>query len=191
MFFGFFTQGLSDRLSLAHLKTLRPYLKQLDIHTIMDMVEFCVRHGYREWANLYLCPECDRRRAEMEQQSKDRDFIESMARYHFPTDTDLLGKLDWIEQQQHPEGHLRHIGQWCKEFEQRQDDPSRWRSLLEQWLAQFPSIARLKIVGNAILRKGNRQDLQLLTKYHIEGPQEQLERFRADARFAVMRRSLR
>ena len=190
MFFGFFTQGLSDRLSSVHLETLRPYLKHLDIHTIVDMVEFCVRHGYREWADRYLRPEFDRRRAELEQQSKDRDFLESMAHRHFPTDTDLLEKLDWIEQQQHPQGHIRYIGQWCKEFEQRQDDPSRWRCLLEQWLAQSPSIARLKIVGNAILRKGNRQDLQLLSKYHAEGLQEQVERLRADVRFAVMRRSL-
>jgi hypothetical protein len=113
-----------------------------------------------------------------------------MARYHFPTDTDLLEKLDWIEQQQHPEGHVRYIGQWCKEFETRQDDPSRWRSLLDQWLAQSPSMARLKIVENAVLRNGSRHDLQLLTKYHIEDSQEQLERLLADVRFAVMRRSL-
>jgi hypothetical protein len=51
-------------------------------------------------------------------------------------------------------------------------------------------MARLKIVGHAILRKGSRQDLQLLTKYYIEGPQEQLERLLANVRFAVMRRSL-
>ena len=190
MFFGFSTLGLSDRLSLAQLETLQPYLKQLDIHTMMQMAEFCVRHGYREWADRYLRPELDRRRAELEQQSKDRDFLESMARHHFPTDTDLLKELDWIEQQQHPEGHIRYIGQWCKEFERRQDDPSRSRRLLEQWLAQSPSVARLKIVGNAVLRNGSRQDLQLLTKYHIEGSQEQLERLRADVRFAVMRRSL-
>jgi hypothetical protein len=175
----------------AYIRISEPYLKQLDIHTITDMVEFCVRHGYHEWANRYLHPEFDRRRAELEQQSKDRDFLESMARYHFPTDTDLLDKLDWIEQQQHPQGHIGHIGQWCKEFEQRQDDPSRWRCLLEQWLAQSPSMARLRIVGNAILQKGNRQDLQLLRKYHTEGPQEQVERLRANVRFAVMRRSLR
>jgi hypothetical protein len=190
MFFGFFTLGLSDRLSLAHLETLQPYLKQLDIHTMMDMVEFCVRHGYREWADRYLRPELDRLRAELEPQSKDRDFIESRVRHHFPTDTDLLKELDWIEQQQHPEGHIRYIGQWCKEFEARQDDPSRWRRLLDRWLAQSPSVARLKIVGNAILRNGDRQDLQLLTKYHIEGPQERLQRLQADVRFAVMRRSL-
>jgi hypothetical protein len=110
MFFGFFTQGLSDRLSSVHLETLRPYLKQLDIHTIMDMAEFCVSYEYREWAHRYLHPEFNRRRAELEPQSKDRDFIESMARHHFPTDTDLLKELDWIEQQQHPEGHIRYIG---------------------------------------------------------------------------------
>ena len=187
MFFGFFTQGLSDRLSSVHLETLRPYLKQLDIHTIVDMVEFCVRHGYHEWANHYLGPEFDRRRAELVQQGKDRDFIESMVRYHFPTDTDLLEKLDWIEQQQHPEGH---IGYWCKKFERRQDDSSRWRCLLDQWLAKSPSMARLKIVGHAILQKGNRQDLQLLRKYHIEGSQEQLWKLLANVRFAAMRRSL-
>jgi hypothetical protein len=190
MFFGFFTQGLSDRLSSVHLETLRPYLKQLDIHTMMHMVEFCGGHGYREWANRYLRPEFDRRRAELVGQSNDRDFLESMASHHFRTDTDLLEKLDWIEQQQHPEGHIGHIGQWCKEFEQRQDDPSRWRCLLEQWLAQSPSMARLKIVGHAILQKGNRQDLRLLSKYPIEGPQEQVQRLRANVRFAVMRRSL-
>ena len=30
IFFGSFTLGLSDRLSLAHLETLRPHLKQLE-----------------------------------------------------------------------------------------------------------------------------------------------------------------
>jgi len=39
-FFGFRVYGLWDRLSKDHMETLRPHLKRLDNHTIVDMVEF-------------------------------------------------------------------------------------------------------------------------------------------------------
>ena len=58
MFFGFMTLGLSEKLSARHLESLRPYIRRLDSMCIVDMLEFCQRHGLWDWATEVLRPEC-------------------------------------------------------------------------------------------------------------------------------------
>ena len=189
MFFGFFVHGLSDRLSRQHLEVLLPYLDQLSDSTLSSMAEFCQRNGYRDWAELHLRPGFERRRARLPKSTRDKqEYVEHLGRYHFPSDTDLLEDLDRVEQQgQHFSGHLWH---WCEEFEHRQDDRARWRRLLDQWLKKSPTTERFRLFAEAILNHGSRKDLPLLTQNTIAGDQEEVARIVANARFAVMLRSL-
>jgi hypothetical protein len=60
-FFGFFTQGLMDRLTTRHLDTLLPYLAQIDDTCLGDMLEFCRRFDHWAWAKRHLEPELRRR----------------------------------------------------------------------------------------------------------------------------------
>ncbi|MGB6064419.1 MAG: hypothetical protein WBG50_06400 [Desulfomonilaceae bacterium] len=186
-FFGFFVQGLSDQLTLVHLEVLRPYLERLDDLTLLDMAQFCESHGYRSWAQQHLRPEIDGRRAKLPQNhGEEREFIERVGRRHFPTNADLLEELDLIEQQRFPDPTWH----WREGFEQRQDNPSRWRCLVDEWLASSPSVARLRIVADVVRNLGRRKDLDLLIKYEIDGSPDELERIRKDTQFTIMRKSI-
>jgi hypothetical protein len=187
-FFGFFTYGLSERLSIAHLEVLLPYLGRLDNVSLHNMAEFCMRHGHRDWAYFHLCSEFDNRRCKLPRKRKeDREFIERVGRDLFPSDADLLEDLDWIEKQVKPEVHAWI---WYEGFERRKDDPSRWRNILEQWLEQSPTISCFKIAAQGISLYGNRSDLQMLKKFEFISPADQVNAVIADTEFAVKRRSL-
>jgi hypothetical protein len=187
-FFGFFMYGLSERLSIAHLEVLLPYLGRLHDVSLHDMAEFCMRHGHRDWAYLHLRPEFDNRRRKLPKKRKeDQEFIERVGRDLFPSDADLLEDLDWMEKQVNPEGHAWI---WYERFERRKDDPSRWRNILERWLEQSPTISRFKIAAQGISLYGSRSDLQILKKFAFISPPDQVNAVIADTEFGVKRRSL-
>jgi len=189
-FFGFFVAGLSDRVELRHLEVLLPYLGRLSDITLSSMAEFCERHDNRDWNRVHLKPEFDRRRAQLPQVTKENQtYIERLAHHHFPSDADLLQELDWIEQQgDRYYGRLYH---WSEEFERRQDDHARWQHILDEWLSCNPTAERFRLFADAILEQGMRSDIDLLYKHVISGDPNDIERLRTNARFGIMRRSLR
>ena len=78
-----------------------------------------------------------------------------------------------------------------EDFVRRQDDHTRWQRLLDQWLSRNPTLQRFRLFADAILEHGTREDIDLLGKHRILGDLDELDRLRANARFGVMRRSLR
>ena len=91
-FFGLRTSGLVDRLTIAHLESLRPHLLLLSNTTIAHMIEFCGRYGYLEWAGTYLLPECKRREEESAATGggERASVIERVVRYWMPSKDDLF-----------------------------------------------------------------------------------------------------
>ncbi len=71
-----------------------------------------------------------------------------------------------------------------------QDDHTRWRRMLDEWLSRKPTVARFRVLASAILEHGAREDIDLLSKHAISGDSDEVDRLRASARFGVMRRSL-
>lgn len=189
LFFGLSTVGLRDRLDLQHLMVFLPFVNRLDDLALSHMVDFCEQRGYLEWSVIHLKPEFDRRRAQLPKVMKEKqELIERLGRRHFPSDTDLLEELDWIEERgEHFQGHLYY---WCEEFRRRQDDHTRWRGMLDEWLSRQPTVARFRVLTNAILEHGTREDTDLLSKHAISGDSDEVDRLRASARFGVMQRSL-
>jgi len=110
-----------------------------------------------------------------------------MAKHHFPSNTDLIEELDEIEKLEEWHGRLQY---WCEECDRRHDPHQRWYDILDRWLAAVPTISRLRMVAAALQQRGRREELQVLTKYHISGEQDSVDQTVADARFGVMRRSL-
>ena len=94
-FFGFFTQGLMDRLTVRQFETLRPYLNRLDDDSIHDMIEFCRRYDHWDWALQHLRPEC-RRRVQTAKPGPGGGlpYIVSTTRQWFPSDEELFADLD-------------------------------------------------------------------------------------------------
>ncbi|MFC1834344.1 hypothetical protein ACFL2Q_06385 [Thermodesulfobacteriota bacterium] len=188
-FFGFWIKPLSDRISMRHLNTCLPYIEQLDDHALHDMLRYCLNHGQSEWADQHLRHEINSRRAIEEVEGEEElPFLIHTALHYYPTDKDLLRMLDDIEEIKKPFGRT---WRWSEGFEERGDDPNRWRKLIKDWLTQDPSILRFQIAAEVIMQLGSRKDLQLLTECDAQGPPEQLERIRNQARFSVMRGSLR
>jgi phage terminase small subunit len=189
-FFGFFTQGLMDRLTVRHLETLKPYLDWLDDFCISEMLEFCQRYDQWEWALQHLRPECRRRgKTEMTDPSGQLPYIVSITRRWFPSDEELLADLDKIEK-----GDPRHFDGsvlvWWDRFIQRKDSSRRPPEILEQWLRRSPSLTRFKVAAYALRDRGTRQDLAMLRNCNFDSKPTEVEPILTDVEFAVMRRSL-
>jgi hypothetical protein len=188
-FFGFYTTGLMDRLEQRHLDVLLPFMVQLGDSDLSSMAEYCRRHGRRDWAIRHLKPEFDRRRNALAQEDDRSDVhVERLGRHHFPSDDDLLEELDRIEQKS------KHFGwdgnRWSEQFDERGDDHSRWRQLLEVWLSKEVSVSRLRVVAAAILGHGTRADLAIISNHIVIGAENEIEELRSNTVFGVMRRSI-
>jgi hypothetical protein len=187
--FGFMISGLNEHLEFRHIEVLLPYVTRLSDHVLIDMAKLCQRRGYREWGRKYLKPEFDRRRSLLPKVAKEKEeYVERLGRIHFPSDKDLLEKLDWIEQQgKHSDLHLQH---WAEEFERRQDDHARYLRILNEWLTQNPIMERFSVFAEAVHRQGTREDIALLYKFDIAGDTDEIMKMRANAKFEIMRRTL-
>lgn len=189
-FFGFFTQGLMDRLTGCHLETLRPYLLRLDDHCLWTMLEYCIRFDYSVWATQYLQPEM-RRRVPLAKPDHDGGppFIVRMTQHFFPTDEELVAELDCIEQID-PRYRAAHLSHWWDQFVERGDAEDRPDRLLFAWLAQTPSPPRFVAAAELVGERGKRRNLQALLTLKPAGNAPEIRRAAADAEFAVKRRSL-
>jgi hypothetical protein len=187
LFFGFYTQGLSDKLCKFHLENLQPFLQKLDDHTVASMIDFCHRHGHRSWSQSYLLPEVNRRNLQIERDENEKStYLQNVKRFYFPSDDELIAGLNDLDQRQ---GWISVIP-WCEGFTLPQDDANRWRKILELWLGQSPSINQLQIAGLIVCELGRRKDLELITRYDIEGPPGALEQIISNVTYIVKRRSL-
>lgn len=189
-FFGFFSQGLMDRLKQKHLETLRPYLQRVDDLCLSDMVEYCRSFGNWSWAEQHLQPEM-RRRVSLTKHESDKDppYLVRMIRHWFPTDDEILEELDRIEQ-----GGRRYcaggLSLWWDTFLRRGDTQDRPVQLLLTWLGQDRSPSRFIAVAGLLAERGNRLDLQALLKLRPDEQGPEVEQAAANAEFAVKRRSL-
>jgi hypothetical protein len=190
MFFGFWTVGLSDRISVRHLESLVPYVGRLDATCIEHILRFCEGHGYRNWATQVLKPECSRRAKAAETREYNRfDWDFHLSKWHFPTNTDLLEGLDCAERAE-PRQRPADLWRWSDQFAERGDTPDRLFRLAEQWLRTLPSLERFRMVASLIEQHGTQQHLSILQSCApvCDTPEGRL--ILADASYAVRRRSL-
>lgn len=189
-FFGFFTHGLMDRLTIRHLETLRPYLDRIGDFCISDMIEFCHRFDHWDWALRNLQPVCRKRnQAITSDPDGDSPYIVRITKHWFASDQELLSDLDVLERED-PCTCSARLWEWWQRFVERGDSGRRASRLLEQWLETSPSLARFTIVALAFRDHGNRQDLAVLQNCKIDPRPDEFENTLADVEFAVMRRSL-
>ncbi len=132
MLFGFRTYGLSDRLSIRQLESLRPYLDRLDAMCIDEMLRFCRRHGYWSWATEVLQPECSKRAKAAETRECNKfDVNPHLSKRYFPTDADLLEGLESLQKAEY-RPITGHLWFWLEQFSERGDSPvtARFDSLI-------------------------------------------------------------
>jgi hypothetical protein len=189
-FFGFMNSGLSDGLSVLHLDSLRPFLPCLDSMCIHDMLEFCRRHGYWDWALEVLQPECSRRAKAAETREHNKfDWDPNLSKWYFPTDADLLEALGRAEKAD-PRQRFADLWRWSHEFLERGDSLTRLFRIAKEWLGVSPSLERYKMVASLIEEHGTRSHLKILQACQPICKSTDGRSTLADVSHAVRRRSL-
>jgi hypothetical protein len=189
-FFGFYTQGLMDRLTRRHLDVLLPYLEQLDDLCLGSILNFCRQFDHWAWAKRHLEPEM-RRRVPLAKPDLDvgPPYIVRATRHRFPTDEDLLVELEDLEQ---TDSAYRpaYLSFWWDKFVERGDSDDRPRRLLFSWLARNQSLSKFVVAIELLRERGKRRDLEALLKFKPAGEDPEGTRAVADAEYAIKRRSL-
>lgn len=189
-FFGFFTRGLMDRLTIRHLETLRPYLDRIGDICISEMIEFCHRLDHWDWALRNLQPVCRRRsQAITADPDGDSPYIVRITKHWFASDQELLSDLDALERED-PCTYSARLWEWWQRFLERGDSRSRASRLLKLRLEWSPSLGRFTTVCLALRDHGSRQDLAILRNCKLDPRPDKCESILADVEFAVMSRSL-
>jgi hypothetical protein len=170
--FGVMTTPDQDFLEPRHFESLRPYLKSLDKSNLNLIAEGCERLGLVSWGREHVMPLLD----------------EDSREWHYPTDDDLLGRLDGLLEDS--KDGIYRVEYWLKGFGTRHDPSDRAMCVLDKWLAARRSLGALEIVAAALRHLGKRSNLPLLDKYGISGPSDDVNRVKENVRFAVRLRSL-
>lgn len=187
-FFGFRMEGLSDRIGLGHLESLKPHLNYLAALSIDVVIEHCHAHDYWDWALVHLRAECIRR---VEANSGDDEWqrIVGVARRWFPTDQDLLAAFDRFENTE--PGHLAgSLWVWFERFAGRDIRSDRLFPLLEQWVKASPTVARLRVAALILRNRGHRTELNILRLQHDKTVASAVDTIVFDTEYRVKRRSL-
>ncbi len=189
-FFGFMEIHLRKRLSIRHLAALLPYLSRLEDSTLSAMTTFCRRFGDWKWAHEHIRPELRHRiRALALEGSKAPPHLLRSTVQWFPTDDELVAELDRIEcsVEQTRSGWMRL---WWEDSIERGDEPDRLIRILERWLRNSPTAARMKIVALGLRDRGRRKDLTIIQRYVSAVGEQDLATVLTDTEYAVMRRTL-
>jgi hypothetical protein len=190
-YFGFMDSGYCDRLSQRHLNVLSPYLSFIASQGLSSIITFCGRHGFKDWAEVNVVPECRRRLsldADKAIAAENRLLSVELVRW-FPTDEELLLQLDRIEADEQDRDRTS-VWLWTQQFIQRLDDLGRIPRLLEDWLNKGPSVRRFRLAALAIRYQGPRRSLDVLRRFLKSHPNLPVNDRYLDAHYAVMRRSL-
>jgi hypothetical protein len=189
-FFGFMNSGLSDKLSLPHLESLRPFVSSLDSMCIHDVLEFCRRHGYWGWATEVLQPECSRRAKAAETREHNKfDWDPNLSKWYFPTDADLLEALERAEKADPPQRRA-DLWRWSQEFLERGDSLTRLSRIAKERLGTSPSLDSYRVVASLIKEHGTRSHIEIIRSCQPICETAEGASALDDVSYAVRRRSL-
>jgi hypothetical protein len=158
--FGFFTYGLSDRLTLRHLQSLLPYVDRLSARVLEHMVEFCGRSGNREFAITNLIPRARQLLSDgsLLDENDVRILSHSLTEW-FPTDEDHFRVLDDAAKDDRRTGYaLEH---WIEGFGRREEKVPDLPEFLSLWWKRGGQ-GHLRVASTLIRYWGARKDLSYL-----------------------------
>ena len=187
-FFGFRTEGLSDRLGQSHLESLGPHLNRLAALAIDGMITHCHAYGYWDWALAHLRIEC-MRRIKANSEGDEWQRIVSVTRRWFPTDRDLLAEFDRFESTD-PGRLAGSVWVWVEHLSGRDIGSDRLFTLLEHWVKASPTIARFQVAATILRDRGPRQALKILRSPYDKTLASTLDVIVFNTEYRVKRRSL-
>lgn len=188
-FYGFRVQGLSSKITMEHLESLRPYLAYVDWICMDEMIHLCWSHGRQDWAREHLMPECRRRAADPNSPPQEQQRAFGLLRNWFPTDKDMLLRFDEFQKME-PKRFRSTVWSWLEYPRGADLDVATSFRLLQEWVGASPTLSRYKVVAEVLRYRGARAQLRVLRQ---GGPDTSTAEYRslvASAEYRVKRRSL-
>jgi hypothetical protein len=177
-----------DRLSLRQLEGLSPYVTRLDSQMLGEMIDFCGKRGYLEFARRTLLPEGRSRIAQFQSSNPADGWLKRSLRDWFPISQELAEELTRIAT---TGGNHKgfQIEIMLERFLKADQPLELLLETLEAWLTESPDKDRFAIASTLIRYWGRRSHLSILEKCvfaQSAAGQEML----TDSRYDVFRRSL-
>jgi hypothetical protein len=187
-FTGFYKISPDDRLSLRQLEGLCPYLDRLDSPMLGEMLDFCGKHGYFEFARTHLLQECRARLAESESPDVEDGRLRRSMNDWFPTVEDLTNELSRLAA---VEEHQRafQVEMWIERFLKTDQPQELIFKTLQEWLTESPTEARYVLSAIVVRYWGKRLHLGILENRSFAQSEKGLVLLE-DCRYDVYRRSL-
>jgi hypothetical protein len=95
-FTGFYKILPDDRLSLRQVEGLLPYIDRLDARMLGELLDFCGKRGYFDFARTRLLPECRSRLADAQLSEEEAGWLRRSLRDWFPTQQEIAEELSRI-----------------------------------------------------------------------------------------------
>jgi hypothetical protein len=172
MHFGFNTVGHPGVTRRSQIEGLVPYADYFDDMTIHDIAQSCNEHG---WFDL--------RRAHFDSYMKPADG-NHFNRIYF-NDAIAMSELDRLA----AKDTIHWADLWLDDYLKSGVTLDHVMSVLRSWLAAQTTLTAFKLAAEIVIYGGRRTDLSTLDAYQ-SGPADVIAAIKADAAFAVRRRSL-
>jgi hypothetical protein len=166
--YGIRTQGRAGITRPRQIEVLIPYFGFLSDIEIYRLWGTCNDHGWYDLRRQYL-----------------DDRLSARFKGHTSDENRAMESLDKMATR----SNFHWIDRWLEDFTKVGIPLDQAMSLIEKRLANRRTVDALRLVAQAIIHTGRRQDMGLLD-VDIE-PKEQADAIRANTEFAVRRRSLR
>jgi hypothetical protein len=187
-FTGFYKIRPDDRLSLRQLEGLAPCVNRLSSQMLGEMLDFCGKRGYFDFARISLLPEGRRRLAQSQSPDQESGWLYRSLRDWFPTQQELTEELTrFAGADQFQQGF--QVERMVERFLKTDQPLEVLFETLEAWLTELPDKDRFTVSATVVRNWGKRSSLSILENCSFAqsvAGQELL----ADSRYDVFRRSL-
>lgn len=178
----------ADRLTAQQLEGLCPYLHRLSARMLGQMLDFCGKQGYLEFARTHLLAECRAQLHESTSTVSEDAWIRRSVLEWLPTAGELADELSRIAAEKEPQ-RAYQVEMWTEGFMKRDQPQEAIFEILRKWLADSPTEEHFVVSAFVVRYWGKRRHLNLLENC----PFAQSDKGRAlleDSRYDVFRRSL-
>jgi hypothetical protein len=187
-FTGFYKVRPDDRLSLRQMEGLAPYVNRLSSQMLGEMLDFCGKRGYFDFARISLLPEGRRRLARAQSPDQEGGWLYRSLREWFPTQQELTEELTrFAGADQFQQGF--QVERMVERFLKTDQPLEVLFETLEAWLTELPDKDRFTVSATVVRNWGKRSSVSILENCSFAKSAAGQELL-ADSRYDVFRRSL-
>jgi hypothetical protein len=160
----------------------------LDSQVLGDMLDFCGKRGYFEFARAHLLSEYRARLPQTALPEIEDQWLRRSTQHWFPTAEDLANELSRIVLE---DEHRRvfHVQMWIENFLKSDQPQEIVFETVRDWLTESPTEDRFSVSAIVVRYWGKRPNLSILENCSY-AQSEKGQELLADSRYEVYKRSL-